>query len=396
MVNQLATGAVVLSLPLLLFSTDLRQVRKKGLSVFFALFVGAVAVVASATACHFVFRSRLTPEAWKVRPGPLPPKPAVHGQCNRVMPRPRPQITALMTAVLIGGTPNMASVRTALGIDSELYVTVHTAEVVVGAVYVLLIMVCAAPHRKAGCTVTLTCPAQTVAKPVLSRVLPPYKPLASAAKADAVPGRELEPVASILEGGEAGPEPECAVEPKQAGDESGEPGGSCCTGGDNSGDSDAMAATAHDLTRLQDGVEPYAELTRREFAVPLVGAVALDLLIVLVSAGAGLLFQPYGYFELVTILLITTLSVAASCAERLRRIRHTFTLGQLFILVFCLSVGMLADLKTLAGTSPWVRAPAVDWLCPATDSLFLLVCRYSRSSPPSWSAASPSRSSSSA
>lgn len=146
-VNNLATAAVVLSLPLLLFSTDLRQVRRKGLSVLFALFVGAVAVVASATACHFAFRSRLDQEAWKARFSSHTRPSRVACKSQPPDTAPLPQITALMTAVLIGGTPNMASVRTALGIDSELYVTVHTAEVVVGAVYVLLIMVRAAARR---------------------------------------------------------------------------------------------------------------------------------------------------------------------------------------------------------------------------------------------------------
>lgn len=134
-VNNISTASVVLSLPLLLFSTDIRQVRRKGLKVFIALMIGAFAVVASATACHFLFRSKLTPDAWKVRARASNPAPTLRYAVDVS------QITALMTAVLVGGTPNMASVRTALSIDNELYVTVHTAEVVVGAIYVLLVMV---------------------------------------------------------------------------------------------------------------------------------------------------------------------------------------------------------------------------------------------------------------
>ena len=97
----------------------------------------------------------------------------------------------------------------------------------------------------------------------------------------------------------------------------------------------------------------YAGFFRRERFVPLLGALGLAVLI----AGVGFAFTlilPGQWGTITAILVITSLSIAASFARPIRRIRLTHQFGQYFILVFCLVVGSTADLMRLFTVAPSV------------------------------------------
>ena len=55
---------------------------------------------------------------------------------------------------------------------------------------------------------------------------------------------------------------------------------------------------------------------------------------------------------LLTILALTTLSLGASFLPAVRRLKMSYPAGQFLILVFCVSVGALADLKILLNAAP--------------------------------------------
>jgi uncharacterized membrane protein len=123
----LAEATVALSIPLMLFSADLGNWRTMGRTAGLSILLAGVSVTLVVGAGHLAFRG-LIPDT--------------------------PKLAGLLVGVYTGGTPNLAAIRTALQVESSVYITVHTADVIVGGLYVLFII--------------------TAAKPVFSRVLLPF------------------------------------------------------------------------------------------------------------------------------------------------------------------------------------------------------------------------------
>jgi uncharacterized membrane protein len=83
--------------------------------------------------------------------------------------------------------------------------------------------------------------------------------------------------------------------------------------------------------------------------------ILISLALAVVVAGLGgsvFLFAPEGSAMVLTILALTTLSLAASFIPGVRRQQLSYPVGQFLILVFCVSVGALADLKILLQAAP--------------------------------------------
>ncbi|PKL35591.1 MAG: hypothetical protein CVV44_18845 [Spirochaetae bacterium HGW-Spirochaetae-1] len=90
---------------------------------------------------------------------------------------------------------------------------------------------------------------------------------------------------------------------------------------------------------------------RKEGILPLLGALALA--IVIFAVGGGLtLIVPKEISMVVAILTITTLGVVFSFVPAVRKIRMTFQLGYFIILIFSLVVSSMADLSKLINTAP--------------------------------------------
>jgi len=108
-----AQVAVALAIPLLLFPLDLFAWLRlaRATVVSFAICVGAVLVVTSGAA--FLFRDTI-------------------GDA--------PEVAGMMVGVYTGGTPNMAAIGTALGVDADRFVLLNTADVLVGAVYLVFLL----------------------------------------------------------------------------------------------------------------------------------------------------------------------------------------------------------------------------------------------------------------
>ncbi|MDF1566428.1 MAG: DUF819 family protein [Spirochaetaceae bacterium] len=245
------TAAVALSIPLLLFSVDLAKSRtltgRAGLSMVLA----SVSIVIVVTAAHLIFRERI-PESAK--------------------------IAGMVVGVYTGGTPNLAAISRALNVSQSAYLTVHTADLVLSAIYLLFVI--------------------TIAKKVLSRVLPAYRPVQSSK----------------------------AIGPTHA-------------------------ASAGEVLHAASEEDSYSILLRRSS----IKGILISLALAVVVAGLGgsvFLFAPEGSAMVLTILTLTTLSLAASFIPGVRQQQLSYPVGQFLILVFCVSVGALADLKILLQAAP--------------------------------------------
>ncbi|WP_319560012.1 DUF819 family protein [Marispirochaeta sp.] len=138
--DVISTVTVALSLPLMLISLDLSHWReltgRAGLSMVFAF----IAIMTSSALCFLLFGPRISESS---------------------------KIAGLLVGVYTGGTPNMAALQQALQVNTESYLAVHTADILVGGVYLLFLL--------------------TVGRRIIRKLLPPYRDTYAE-------GREIEPL----------------------------------------------------------------------------------------------------------------------------------------------------------------------------------------------------------
>ena len=100
----------------------------------------------------------------------------------------------------------------------------------------------------------------------------------------------------------------------------------------------------------EDDYDSYEGMFKRKTLLPLMGAFGLSLVIVAVSYGLSLLF-PEDFMTAAVILLITTFGIGLSFIPKINRIEKTFQGGMYIILIFCLVVASMADIRQLADIS---------------------------------------------
>ena len=130
--DLLSTATVALSIPLMLFSVDLRKWKELTGKAGLAMGCAFVAIL-FASAFGYIIFGRGMAEGWK--------------------------ISGLLVGVYTGGTPNMAAIQKALQVDPDIYLAVHTSDVVVGAAYLFVLL--------------------SFGKILFRKILPPYKPVNS-------------------------------------------------------------------------------------------------------------------------------------------------------------------------------------------------------------------------
>lgn len=129
--DGISTVAVALAIPLLLFSVDIRRWRELTGKAGLAFILAAIAVVAISVLAHFIFRDRIPDSA---------------------------KVAGMLVGVYTGGTPNLAAIKTALGVDMNAYLAVHSADIVLSAIYFFFVLTAAKrffglflpPYRGAG------------------------------------------------------------------------------------------------------------------------------------------------------------------------------------------------------------------------------------------------------
>lgn len=108
--DMLTTVVIPLALPLLLFSMNIRKWLKYAGSGFLSMALALVSVVLVVFAGYFVFRDSI-PDSGKV--------------------------AGMLIGIYTGGTPNVAAIKTALGVDSNLFIMTHTSDLVIGAITII-------------------------------------------------------------------------------------------------------------------------------------------------------------------------------------------------------------------------------------------------------------------
>jgi len=116
--SDLMGVTILLGIPLVLFSENVVKWAKMAKTTFLSLMLGVVSVVILVFVGYFIFRDRI-PEIWK--------------------------ISGMMIGVYTGGTPNLAAIARGLGVEEELYIMTHTAELVIGAMILLFLITGAKP-----------------------------------------------------------------------------------------------------------------------------------------------------------------------------------------------------------------------------------------------------------
>lgn len=111
--------AVVLALPLLLFTLDVRAWRHAAGRAMLSMAFATIAVVAMALLLFFAFRAQ-------------------------GVPRPH-EYAGLTVGVYTGGTPNLAAIKAGLQVPDARYVLFHTFEMLIGGAYLLFMMTAARP-----------------------------------------------------------------------------------------------------------------------------------------------------------------------------------------------------------------------------------------------------------
>jgi uncharacterized membrane protein len=108
--DLLTTIVIPLALPLLLFSLNIRKWLKYAGSGFLSMALALVSVVVVVFAGYFIFRDTI-PDSGKV--------------------------AGMLIGIYTGGTPNVAAIKTALGVDSNLFIMTHTSDLVIGAITII-------------------------------------------------------------------------------------------------------------------------------------------------------------------------------------------------------------------------------------------------------------------
>lgn len=102
---------------------------------------------------------------------------------------------------------------------------------------------------------------------------------------------------------------------------------------------------------LEDEFESYNGLFQKDTFLPMMVAFSISAGILAISYLIGTHLIPADYSTAAIILLITTFGIAFSFVPKIKAIKKTFQLGMYLILIFCVVVSSMADIKQLANIS---------------------------------------------
>lgn len=226
--KTMTEATIVLAIPLLLFSTDLKVWFHQSRTVLLSFGLCVLSGLIGTQLIAFLFRETME-DSW--------------------------QIAGMLVGIYTGGTPNMQAIGLALDAGQEKIVLLNAADILCGGI--LLLFLTSVAHRLYGL------------------FLPHYR----------------------LSGEMPADDP---------------------------------AAAGRTINRRQ-----------------VFQAIGLSIAIVGVSLGLSYLFFRDLTHTAVIILLLTTLSIAASFSKKVRNWRGAYEAGDYFLLMFCVALGMLADFQVL-------------------------------------------------
>jgi uncharacterized membrane protein len=118
LLDTIATVTVALSIPLMLFSVNLRVWIRESGKTGLAMVLAALSITLVLGAGRFLFASRLEDF---------------------------PRLAGMLVGVYTGGTPNLAAIRAALSVPADLYLAVHASDILLSAIYLLFVITFAQP-----------------------------------------------------------------------------------------------------------------------------------------------------------------------------------------------------------------------------------------------------------
>lgn len=110
----LLTVTIPLALPLIFFSLDIKKWTRLAGKSLLAFALQVVAVMVAVAVGYLWFRGGIGEESWKA--------------------------AGMLIGVYTGGTPNLAAIGTALQISPPVYLAIHSADVLAGSLYILLVI----------------------------------------------------------------------------------------------------------------------------------------------------------------------------------------------------------------------------------------------------------------
>ena len=105
---------IPLAIPLLIFSFDISKWLRLAKSTFISLIITIFSVISIVIISSFIFNNGDS-DYWK--------------------------ISGMLVGVYTGGTPNLAAIKTALNVDSEIYILTHTFDMFFSSIYLLFLMI---------------------------------------------------------------------------------------------------------------------------------------------------------------------------------------------------------------------------------------------------------------
>ncbi len=122
-----------------------------------------------------------------------------------------------------------------------------------------------------------------------------------------------------------------------------------------------------------EDIHSYTNMLTLSVLKPL--ALALILSFVILGTALGVSgFLPKAYSTAITILLITSLGIGASFITKIRQIDKTYQLGMYFILIFCLVVGSMANIKDLIHIN-WILLFYISFCIFGSVMLHAVFCK---------------------
>jgi len=122
-----------------------------------------------------------------------------------------------------------------------------------------------------------------------------------------------------------------------------------------------------------EDIHSYRGMFRTLVVKQLLAALVLSFIILGTALGAsGIL--PKAYSTAVTILMITTLGIGASFITKVRQIEKTYQLGMYFILIFCLVVGSMVNIRDLIHIN-WTLLSYISFCIFGTAILHAIFCK---------------------
>ncbi len=238
--DSIMSYTILIALPLLLFSLNLKKWIKNARNTFLSLVLAIASLLIAIFGGYYIFADSIN-ESWKV--------------------------TGMLIGVYTGGTPNLAAIGTALNVRPDTFILTHTYDLIIGAIALLFLM--------------------TIAQRLFNSFLPKFGIIRKAENAMHVEVEEED----------------------------------------------------HDIENL-DGLFQRKNIPNilRSFLVS----------IIIFAIGGGLSFMvPESAKVIVVILTVTTLGLAASLIKSINKLKVSFSLGMYFIIVFCLSLSSMANLREM-------------------------------------------------